>query len=99
MMPQQRSAAAFSRLGDSAVTKLRSVASICDSRGFKRREKFLGKLESGMPRCYQRAAIRAIRQIRCADESGSRIDPLYPRKANDAASDQERVSQRAGVRI
>src|SRR5712671_3612317 len=63
MTPQQRSAAVFSRLGDSAFTNRRSVASICGTRGFRRRKNFLGRWESGMVRrCYQCVATRAIKQ-------------------------------------
>src|SRR5712691_1663886 len=63
MTPQQRSAAAFSRLGDSAFTNRRSAASICGRRGFRKRKNFLERWESGMVRrCYQCVATRAIEQ-------------------------------------
>src|SRR5882762_2518886 len=76
MIPQHRSAAAFSRLGDSAVTNWRSVASICGSRGFRSCNNFLERLTSGMAgRCYQCRAIRANRQ-----------DSLRPRKKLAARS-------------
>ena len=47
---QQRSAAAFSRLGDSARTNRRSVASICGRRGFRRRRNSTGRGDSAMVR-------------------------------------------------
>src|SRR6266436_8850575 len=61
--PQHRSAAAFSRLGDSASTSRRKVASIWGSCGFRSRKSSIGRGALGMARrCYQCLASRAIKQ-------------------------------------
>src|SRR5260370_3384530 len=93
MAPQQRSAAAFSRLGDSAFTKRRSAASICRTRGFSRRKNFLGRWESGMVRrCYQCAASRAIKQ--------NRARPKKPPRSEDCGySVRARIAEGGGSHI
>jgi len=99
MTPQQRSAAPFSRLGDSAVTNRRSVASISGKRGFKKRRNSLGEWKSGMVRrCYQRDAPRAMSQSGAQEEILA-IDQAFAFRARDVDFTGERVSRRAGLRI
>src|SRR5206468_13123791 len=99
MTPQQRSAAPFSGLGDSAVTTRRSVASISGKRGFKKRRNSLGEWKSGrVRRCYPRDAPRAMSQSGAQEEILA-IDQAFAFRARDVDFTGERVSRRAGLRI
>src|SRR2546421_5840499 len=100
MMPQQRSAADFSRLGDSAITNRRRAASMSGKRGFKKRRNSLGERESGMVRrCYQRDATRAILQSGAQEEVLAICPFVLVHCQRLLTLSEERVSRRAELRI
>jgi len=93
MTRQQRSLAAFSRLGDSAVTNRRSVASICGRRGFKSWQQRLR--ETGIQHdgeMLQCAATRANRAKSIAAKEPPRLENCsHPLRARIAEGDGSHI--------